>query len=146
MGTLGLVIDGQIVGEQSDLNTPTILTSNGPYSVRQEQTISVTYRSSSPGGVSGAKIRIGFPGTGHNHPERSRCHHHPGAHRWYHRPPRLQSLNRGHVRKVTSPKEDIPSPQCCLPFSGRRLLHLIYEAFHVNCPSARRASPKLCYL
>ena len=71
-------------------------------------------------------IRIGFPGTGHHHPERSRCHRHPGAHRWYHRPPRLQSLNHGHVRKVTSPKEDIPSPRCCLPFSGTRLLHRIY--------------------
>ena len=36
-------------------NTPTILTSNGPYSVRPEQPTSVTYRSSSPGRVFGAK-------------------------------------------------------------------------------------------
>ena len=64
MDTLGLVIDAQIVGEQSDLErarTAKIrkyadnLTSNGPYSVRPEQPTSVTYRSSTPGGVSGAK-------------------------------------------------------------------------------------------
>ena len=24
-------------------------------------------------------------------------------------------------------------------------IYIIYEAFHVNCPSARRASPKSCY-
>ena len=63
-GTLGLVTDAQIVGEQSDLERArtakirkyaTILTSNGPYNVRPEQLTSVTYRSSSPEGVSGAK-------------------------------------------------------------------------------------------
>ena len=63
MGTLRLVIDVQIVGEQSDLepglpkseSMSTILTSNRPYSEKLEQPTSVTYQSSSPGGVSGAK-------------------------------------------------------------------------------------------
>ena len=75
MGTLGLVIDAQIVGEQSDLerartakirkykSRKTNLTSNGPYSVKPEQPTSFTYRSSSPGGVSGEK-----------HPHQILCH------------------------------------------------------------------------
>ena len=60
-------------------------------------------------------IRIRFPGTGYHHPERSRCHRHPCAHRWYHRPPRLQSFNRCHVRKMTSPKADYHPVPWMLP-------------------------------
>ena len=71
-------------------------------------------------------IRIRFSDTGHHHSERSRCHRHPGAHRWYHRPLRLQSLNRGHVRRITSPKEDHHPISSVLPAVLRyKLLHLV---------------------
>ena len=115
MGTLELE-----PGLLKSKSTPTILTSNGPYSEKPEQPTSVTYRSSSPGGVSVQNISIRFSDTGHHHPKRSRCHRHPCAHRWYHRQPRLQSFNLFNVRKMTSPKKKttIPFPRCCLPFSA----------------------------
>ena len=50
MGTLGLVIDARIVGEQSDLERPRT-TKFRKYADNSD----VIYRSSSPGGVSGAK-------------------------------------------------------------------------------------------
>ena len=123
LGTLGLVIDAQIVGEQSDLERARTVKirkyADNPdierASVRLEQPTSVIYRSSSPGGVSG-----------HHHPERFRCHRHPCAHRWYHRPPQLESLNRGHVRMMTSPKEDHHPILSVLPAVLRhKLLHLV---------------------
>ena len=70
-------------------------------------------------------IRMRFSNTEHHHPERSRCHRHPGAHRWYHRPPRLQSLNRGHVRKMTSPKRSHPFSSVLLAVLRHKLLYLI---------------------
>ena len=70
-------------------------------------------------------IRIRFSDTGHHHPERSRCHRHPDAHRWYHRPLWLQSVNRGHVRKMTSPKEDHhPNPSVLPAVLRHKLLYL----------------------
>ena len=56
MGILGLVIDAQIVGEQSDLERArTAKIRKYTDNPDIEQPTSVTYRSSSPGGVSGAK-------------------------------------------------------------------------------------------
>ena len=114
MGTLRLVIDAQIVDEQSDLENQDYqnqeIRRQSWYRTghtawdRSKQHPSPTSHSLLEGCLV-QNIRIRFSDTEHHHPERSRCHRHPCAHRWYHRPPRLQSLNHGHVRKMTSPKK-----------------------------------------
>ena len=101
--------------------TPTIVTSNGPCSVqrRPEQPTSVTYRSSSPGGVSGAK---------HLHQIFSHWVPSPGGISLS-SPPVCSSVvssptatSIAHPRSCSeddiAQKEDIPFPRCCLPFSG----------------------------
>ena len=98
---------------------PTILTSNGPYSVRPEQPTSVTYRSSSPGGVSGAK-----------HPHQIFWHWAPSTGEIsLLSPPGCSSVvSSPTATSIAQPwsrseydiaqKEDIPFSRCCLPFSG----------------------------
>ena len=105
-------------GRPESESTPTILTSNGPCSEKPEQPTSVTTGHPLLEGYLVQSICVRFSDTGHHHPERSRCHRYLCAHRWYHRPPRLQSFNRCHIRKMTSPKKKatIPFPRCCLPF------------------------------
>ena len=52
-------------------------------------------------------------------------------------PQTMGSLERSHHSLVEYLK---------VPFTPKLNFYLlIYEAFHVNCPSARRASPKSCY-
>ena len=126
MGTLRLVIDAQIVGDQSDLERARTAKirkyADNPDIERaiQRETGATNIRLVQ-------NIRIRFSDTGHHHPERSRCHRHPCVHRWYHRSPRLQLLNRGHVRKMPSPKVDHhPIPSVRPAVLRHKLLNLVY--------------------